>query len=40
MPLVSQPSAHSCFSRTVNCGAATMKNGFQVTVFDSEGLES
>ena len=33
-------AAHSCFSRSVNCGAATMKNGFQVTVLDLEALES
>ena len=26
----------SCFSRLVNCGAASMENGFQVTVLDSE----
>ena len=31
---------HSCFSRSVNCGAATMENDFQVTVLDSEALES
>ena len=31
---------HSCFSCLVNCGAATMKNGFQVTVLDSEALKS
>ena len=33
-------AVHSCFSRSVNCGAATMENGFQVTVLDSEALES
>ena len=33
-------TAHSCFSRSMNCGAATMGNGFQVTVLDSEALES
>ena len=31
---------HSCFSRLVNCGAAKIENGVQVTVFDSEALES
>ena len=31
---------HSCFSRSVNCGAATMENGCQVTILDSEALES
>ena len=32
--------AHSCFRRSVYCEAAKMKNGFQVTVLDSEALES
>ena len=33
-------NVHSCFSRSVNCGAATMENYFQVTVLDSEVLKS
>ena len=32
--------AHSCFSRSVKCGAITMGNGFQVTILYSEALES
>ena len=31
---------HSCFSQSVNCGAAKIENCFQVTVLDSEALES
>ena len=31
--------SHSCFSRLVNCGAATMENDFQVTILDSEALK-
>ena len=34
-PYVSgQFQAHSCFSCSVNCGAATRENGFQVTVLN------
>jgi hypothetical protein len=33
-------SAHSCSSRLVICGAATMENGFQVTILDLEALDS
>ena len=32
--------AHICFSRSVNCGDATMENGFQVTILDLEALKS
>ena len=31
---------HSCFSRSVKCSATTMEIGFQVTILDSEALES
>ena len=33
-----QLPAHSCFGPSVNFGAATMENGFQVTVLDLEAL--
>ena len=38
--ILNQETVQSCFSRSVNFGAATMENGFQVTILDSEALES
>ena len=33
-------NVHSCFSCSVNCGATTIENDFQVTVLDLEAPES